>query len=330
MTFMKKNTLEAYRKAIKAKYDGEKEHDGTGFLYHPTPAGLKQLCLLLFDDIGKEDAEIFKRFFNFKDNADPRRQIMHFETDKFRPLRNFLLGGSEKSSQNNLDLLAVLVDLRPRPFTAFLKSEAQLPESAFRTGAEEREIAEDMNPGKTLVPAPADNGFEPVTAFDEAQNNVSVNTGHTIGAKKHLAVIPYGQNKGYTISARHIKITLLILLALVFAGYMNKTFFREEACMQWNGDHYEPVTCERGIKSFVNTGIIHLDEETLALQKRIKACDTTTFFLPNGKPAVWYCKMPDGTVEYFTYPGLHPVTGVTLKHITQHIIDKYVLSKDSL
>ena len=45
-------------------------------------------------------------------------------------MRNFLIRSSEKSSQNNLDLLSVLVNLKPRPFIEFIKDENHVLESS--------------------------------------------------------------------------------------------------------------------------------------------------------------------------------------------------------
>jgi hypothetical protein len=43
---------------------------------------------------------------------------------------------------------------------------------------------------------------------------------------------------------------------------------------------------------------------------------------------VWYGKEPiTGKYEYFSQPGLHPITGKTLKKISPYIIKKYIINK---
>jgi len=119
------------------------------------------------------------------------------------------------------------------------------------------------------------------------------------------------------------------MLVIVSIGLIIKTnFFNEEGCMFWKDDHWEATSCENEVKSFVDVPIIHLDKVRLERQRKIIPTDTTTYFV-NDKPVVWYCKMPNGTIEYFSYPGLHPATGETLKKISETIIDKYVIKKNS-
>jgi hypothetical protein len=332
---MKKNTLIKYGEAIKAKYEEVKYTDSTGFLYNPSPANLKQLCLLLFDDLAKNDWESYNRFFIFKAVANPRKHIENFDTDKFRPLRNFLLGSSEKSSQNNLDLLAVLVNHKPRPFNDFIKDGNHILQSNANTYT--NAATENINVSEPIIPEYGNKEIEAEPANDEVVENEdnkvddgqinekqnsttsnTINTFNTTAENKHYS---------FTLKANRIKLVPLVLLVFVAIAFIAKTtFFNDEGCMLWKDDHYETTPCETQIKNFVAIPIVHLDKETLALQKKIKPCDTTTFFV-NGKPVVWYCKMQNGTVEYFSYPGLHPVTGETLKHITRHIISKYAINK---
>ena len=62
---MKTNTIEEYIKAVKAKYEEAKTGEHSSFLLNPSPAELKILCLLLFDNgISKQDQEIAAIFFD--------------------------------------------------------------------------------------------------------------------------------------------------------------------------------------------------------------------------------------------------------------------------
>jgi len=67
---MKTNTIEEYIKAVKAKYEEAKTGEYSSFLMNPSPAELKILCLLLFDNgISKQDQEIVDVFFIDKDGV---------------------------------------------------------------------------------------------------------------------------------------------------------------------------------------------------------------------------------------------------------------------
>ncbi|MCX2681770.1 hypothetical protein OOZ15_17585 [Galbibacter sp. EGI 63066] len=107
-----------------------------------------------------------------------------------------------------------------------------------------------------------------------------------------------------------------IALACGVIFFMVKYY--EKNCMIWVGDHYEKIKCSG------TNNEKRLDELVLENFYKIDACDTTTFF-KGGKEVIWYDKS-NNTLEYFTYPGIHPLNGKTLKPISDHIIDKYVSS----
>ncbi len=91
--------------------------------------------------------------------------------------------------------------------------------------------------------------------------------------------------------------------------------------MVWKKTQYEKVSCEKayGLK------IEPLDEKKLITFKKVDVTIATTFFnASNANPLVWYFKHPNGDLEYFTAPGLHPLNGGTLKAVTPYIIEKYV------
>ena len=141
---MNKNTIEEYIKGVKAKYDEAKTAEFSGFLLNPSPAELKNLCLVLVDKgINKLDQEILDMFFDINDKSGKRKQIEHFEVDKLKPISNFLKGKTAATRIVNLDVIAVLVDFNPRPYrkfiagdkeelTAFWSDSLQIDRSQFR------------------------------------------------------------------------------------------------------------------------------------------------------------------------------------------------------
>ncbi|MES2487288.1 MAG: hypothetical protein V4581_15230, partial [Bacteroidota bacterium] len=101
-------------------------------------------------------------------------------------------------------------------------------------------------------------------------------------------------------------------------------FFKgEKKCMVWKDDHYEAANCDdialQG-EGYKHTG---LNIILLEKMKKVTVCDTTTFFKHN-KPCIWYGKSADKKYEYFTYPGIHPETGESLKKITHYMISRNV------
>lgn len=98
----------------------------------------------------------------------------------------------------------------------------------------------------------------------------------------------------------------------------NISLARQQECMYWSGDHYEPAFCDEIIPG---KEVIALNEEKLATMKKITRTDTLGE--GNALEKVWYSKN-NGEIEFFTAPGLHPETGKTLKPVTKYIIEKYV------
>jgi hypothetical protein len=110
-------------------------------------------------------------------------------------------------------------------------------------------------------------------------------------------------------------------IVVVCSGFVLKTVcFPEKPCMIWKEDHYERTTPELASNPMVKYEAI--DNDKLQSMKKITPCDTTTFFR-DGMPVVWYSRQ-NNAFEYFTYPGLHPVSGKTLKPITRTIINGHI------
>ena len=86
--------------------------------------------------------------------------------------------------------------------------------------------------------------------------------------------------------------------------------------MVWMEDHYQKTSCSGSDLEQ------SLNQEILENLKKIEVTETTEFFR-NGKVQVWYDKT-DGELEFFSYYGIHPVNGKTLKPMTTYMIEKYV------
>jgi hypothetical protein len=85
--------------------------------------------------------------------------------------------------------------------------------------------------------------------------------------------------------------------------------------MQWQKDHYEAV----GFVDLYST--MPLNKNMLTFRK-IKICDTTTFFKHN-KPILWYSKTGN-QLDFLNGPGFNPYNEKPLKPTTLYMIDKYI------
>ncbi|MXN91938.1 hypothetical protein GR160_11955 [Flavobacterium sp. Sd200] len=302
-------TLDDYKKAILVAYNHVKDGDHAEYFLQPSPARFKRLSLLLLNENNAADLDVYKRFFIFKDGEPLHRQIEIFDTDKFKPLTNFVKGKSELSNLNSLNLLALLVGLDQRPFSKFRNGTLNREEGEIKkftdTTAKDAMSVSTMNSSKSEV-----------DEFKVVPQNQLAN---------HKPSWKWSRVEAFINKENLFRNALIVALLVSVIIAVKNTFFKEEGCMVWRGDHYEEVSCSIEGNSFAGAALVlPMDRETFAYQKRVSVCDTTTFFLPNGLPRIWYYKVGDNEIEYYTYPGLHPVTGKTLKKITPYMINKYV------
>jgi len=309
-------TLDDYRNTIKKRYEEVKNDDLSGLLSHPTSVNLRTLCSMKAEEkINRDDLFIFKRFFGCNEGDDIFKKIENFDPDKLKPVGNFLRGKTTSTSRIILELIAVLVNFEFRPFMKFSKANSESveegdlkntqedrktkPETSLKTKKEKKEKKPDKIPVVVLVTddMKAQNGFNG-TGVPEIKN----------ANRSFPKLLSYGS----------------LGLLLLFFGYSMKTiYYPPKDCLQWTTDHYEAVPCKGAkIQSMYEARIIEWNAELLTFRK-LTVTKKTRFFI-NGKPAVWYSK-ENNVVEFFNVPGVHPITGESLKPVTRHIVETYGL-----
>ncbi|HLA56207.1 MAG TPA: hypothetical protein VK623_08915 [Flavobacterium sp.] len=297
---MKKEALERYKEAIKDHYDVAKHLENSDYLINPSPAKLRNLCCLLFEQgLNDTDNGIFKNFFGF-DGQDKLGQIKKFDIDKFRPIRSFFLRQSGLKDLESTNLAAVLVDYKLRPFIRF--KEMELPTE---------EPTEPVKPPYIVVNTKNEELPNEVVAKSDSES-----TEENIPLKiEDKNPEPEGKLWLYII-------TFIMFILLAFA--IKKQWFPEKNCMVWKGDHFEAVCCDDKSVEII-TGVENImprNNEVIENMRRIEVCDTTTFF-KNGKAVIWYSKK-GGKYEFYTYPGYDPVDRSPLDPITPYMINKHV------
>ena len=296
---MPKNILEEYKKAIIKQYQKEKSGENYRFLENPSRAKLRDLCWERFkkNDI-PDDLKNFETFFEFSFELTKKNELKK-KTGKFRSVGDFLRNETESPTDDIIELAAILVDFKPRPYSKFR-----------RIGLSDEEI-KTLNESDSLI-LDKENQNEGCKINDGDENideNLLIN-------KKE----PNKFSERFKNKLRWTMVTTTIIFCLI-ATVIYFALFKKD-CMQWTGDYYEKVDCIQEINSLD----IKPYDEIQFLLKKVKVSDTTSFFKV-GKPCVWYGKSVDGNYECFNIPGLHPETGKTLKPITQYIADKYLLKK---
>lgn len=147
-------TFDDYTAAVKRQYDMAKGDVFGGYLLTPSPAQLRNLCLLVFDNgLNRNDLEVFKIFFEVTDESMMRTRILNFDVDKLKPLQQFLNGKNATTNQHNLNLIAVLVNLEPRPLHHFLRNGIMQAKEPIRQELEEKNtITAEIHPPSLQEP----------------------------------------------------------------------------------------------------------------------------------------------------------------------------------
>jgi len=284
-----------------------------------TPASFKDACIMrCTQGISRRDEKVVRAFCGDLDESKSCLSIIQrYDTDKFKPLVNYLNGKSKKTDRKNIELLAWLIDFPGRPW--------ELGKSYSSEPNADPPLS-DTNPV----------AGEPETV-ENTTGNPPANKPDTPGGIPEIPGIPvrlYGSNERESVdskteetdnqikkgrSTKRLAATVMLSLALATGGAWLLKGITEPrfsgGCMYWSEDHYKPIACDQKIP---NVMIIALDTVKLKNFRKITRPDTITY-LAIGK--VWYSKI-DNKFEFFTSGGEHPVVyGRRLKPITKYIID---------
>lgn len=119
---MIQDDFDAYKKAVRQHYEKEKEGNYSSFLWQPSRANLRKLCVERFkENPSVDDLNTFRMFMGFEFSPEHKNRLKE-ETDRFRNIENFLKGITDTGDRELVNLTAVLVDFNPRPFLKFKKS----------------------------------------------------------------------------------------------------------------------------------------------------------------------------------------------------------------
>lgn len=286
-------TIEDYKKAVKAKYEIERQKVNFAYLENPAQGKLRDLCWEKFiEGVSQDDLNVFNDFFGFPFDAAKKNSFKE-QKDKFRPIVSFFKGRTDPANIEAIDLAAILVDFQNRPF------------NKYRTkGRSEEMVLGDL---KEVMPDNYIRDTEKPKDFKElADYNIKSFTGNTKPERK--------PNKLNYIGAAVVVCLIGLIIYLTLP---------EKQCMQWSNDHYEMVDCDLKIEGLGMANKIELLDKSLVNLKKINVCDTTTCFDKNGQAIIWYAKTANG-IDFFNGHGRHPETSGSLRPVTRYILNKYV------
>jgi hypothetical protein len=119
---MRNNTLKEYKKAIRNKYEIEKEREYFDYLHSPSRGKLRDFCWLIFENNPThDDLNVFRNLFSL--DFDPaKKKKFKEQKDKFRPIETFFKGETDPMNIDAINMAAILVDFEPRPFKKFYEN----------------------------------------------------------------------------------------------------------------------------------------------------------------------------------------------------------------
>lgn len=283
-------TFDDYQNEVRNEYEIKKNELYSGQLLHPKPSRIRTLLSACYDDADNVDKERFRLFFESDPNKDLKKQIEKFDLDRLKPIIMFLKRQTASTSDNIIEIIAILIDFKPRPY------------NKYREG------------GTIKSPEP------------EKESVITPEFPHVVISHDNIEDKPYHKSLNNHIIKWQPIMFIGILLTSIILFY--NTFLTDCNLMIWKKDHYEKVDCEIVNDDSIGKAYISLDETLLENMRKVKVDSMTTFFHKDGTPRIWYYKVSDNELEYFTSPGLHPENKKTLKPITERMINKYVLKKD--
>lgn len=286
-------------------------------LMEPTSSKLKKECLDFFMvRYTPKDYEVFKSIFGHRNSAEEYYlNIKTSNTDKFKPLRNFLKGETDVTHDRNIELLAWLIDFQPRPYQSLDAYEVSVTtKPKINVGEVQEGNLNTAEQEKTLA-------NEEVTFDREEEQQL-----HTQEYKEE--VVPVGITKAsmpgtdrigiLIIPKKYYKTIIAFMAALVSitgAYFYYNTINKK--CMYWTGDRYVAIDCNARIPNAI---ILDLDTHKVAHFRRITRPDTLT---KKDIGRVWRSKKK-GKVSFFTDSGSNPAdTSLRLLPLTTYMLEKW-------
>lgn len=343
----------SYTDSVFKAYQMKKEKGKLSLnLVAPTPAKLKQECSIVYSERYKEkDSKTLRLFFLPKDDpTDYGISIRNTDTDRFKPLSNFLKGKTSETEDKNIELLAWLIDFEPRPYNFKFNYEAELGDpddnktdreelSVNKWGYENSEqknfLEKEKDESKYSSEGDEKKGKTPELSLKNILIGGVLSCSFILvgylGVKDKGKKIENYQEKMMDSSETRKSIMAepsdIVKKPIIENKKDNNaedkisTVYipakKEMQCMYWKDDHYQEAFCD---DENVPASLIAIDENLVENFKKITFPDTIT---EKSVGKIWYLKS-DGKIEFFTHEGNHPTNHRKLKKMTKYILDKHV------
>ncbi|WP_454802895.1 hypothetical protein [Mucilaginibacter phyllosphaerae] len=278
-------TENEYRELVMAAFDRAfKANRLSQELVLPTAGSLKaeavKVCSKRFDT---KDETVLGSFIKSEPGtASYFRAIKNCHYQIFRPLSDFLNDRSRGTTFKNIQLLAWLIDFKPRPF----HPELVIPQ----------DVIPEPEPSIATPPGNA----QPISVhYIPTPTELKDNKPHIpLALEQDEKKKPGGQ--GGTSDKTPNKRWLVGIAVLLIMGLFTWLFFPINNCMYWDNDHYIATSCN---VPRTDTPLVRLDPVKLRDFRRLHHVDTLTY---NSVGKFGYVRV-GGIIEVYTTQGKHPL-----------------------
>ncbi|KAF2333686.1 hypothetical protein [Flavobacterium daemonense] len=290
------NYEKAYKEAIRAKYNIEKElGEYSNYLETPSQAHLRDLCWkILSVNPAPDDLKVYWDFKGTPFNTKEADTCTTY-TDKYKKVGAFLRGEKEPQKIDTVDMAAILIDFQPRPFRKF-KAKAMSREEQITVHSAEVLSKNEVEKIPSILKEPETHAFV-----------------KTPSKKTKIKI--------FKLKFKMLR-TAAIIAVVSLIGVIIYLALPQKECMQWSGDHYELVNCDVKNEGSLTRNPVELLDESLVHLKKVDIYDDTVCFDKYGRATIWYAKTPNG-IDFFNGHGRHPENNIALKPVTKSIFKKY-------
>lgn len=298
-------------------------------LESPGREKLRKECVSVFlKKNSKADKDFIQSFFDPTNiYSDQVRSIERFNLDKFRPLVSFLTSGTKIRDEENIKLLAWLIDF---PLYEDWRNNPVMPEIAepdpsasTKTSEDDSKEPTDEAVDKPTLPVIIVLGDGETKGAEHTNVKELSNTDLSFDNVNNTIQHPEKDFDKKSFSTKKIVIIGVIILfigtglSLFWQDQVDKeTITRDEKCMYWTGGHYEAIACNKK----TNVATLPLDTMRLRLLERITQPDTLT---KSSLGKVWYGKV-NGKPIFYTAGGEDPLdSNKRLLPVTSYMLTKY-------
>lgn len=343
--------FEDYKQEVILTYKKRKDEGTLPYnLRNLTTANMKKECLAAFQNrYSEKDEETFKLLFKEERNSAEEyfKKLKTSNSEIFKALYQFLKGVSNDTKDNNIELLAWLIDFHPRPHVYADMGELVKSEWEFSANkskelyAEENKTVDIVEETKeeflesSSIPSPntlLDNNK--IQKANETKKEEFPEQASTLTVNNLLSNHPAdnGQKIGngkIGFPSKFNKAVISFFAAFIIVGGSYLFYDKSNQCMYWNGNEYQTVACDQKIEG---ANILPKDTFRLKQLKRIKNISEIT----RGDIGKIYYSKVNKKVEFYTTGGVDVDTsGIEnptdsrkrLLPLTEHMYTEYVESK---